>query len=84
MPRRPRARVWYLTRDCWEGVLSDRVDVWVYPPKPHVFPDGDVLWLAPTGIADRRATFLVELSLDEAPAVPRSATECIRVRRARG
>jgi hypothetical protein len=74
----------WLTRERWGGELADTVDVWVYPPEAHLQADGDVLWLAPMDVVNRRATYLVELSLAEAPAVPQSAEECVRVRRARG
>lgn len=74
----------WLTRDRWAGELANKVDVWVYPPRPYKFDDGDVIWLAPMHVVNRRATYLVELDLDEAPAVPQSAEERLRVRRARG
>lgn len=79
----------WLTRDRFEGELSPEVDVWVHQPIAEMFPDGDVLWLAPVGVADRSATYcssipayLVRPILNcVAPDDPR---QCIRVGRARG
>lgn len=80
-----RQDVW-LTRDRFDGALAPEVDIWVYRPEPEVYPDGDVLWLAPLEVIDRRATFLCSLPLRVArlvlgSAVPGDARQCVRLGR---
>lgn len=56
----------WLTRDRHEGLISAEVDVWVVQPEAVVFPDGDVLWIAPTSKVDRQRTHAATLTLEEA------------------
>jgi hypothetical protein len=79
----------WLTRDRFEGALAPEVDVWVYRPAPERYRDGDVLWIAPIDVVDRRATFFCALPLKTARllyggAVPDDARQCVRLERARG
>lgn len=76
----------WLTRDQMEGVLSLEVEVWVVRPESRRFPDGDVMWLAPLDLVDRKATRLGSLGLAAARlqvgnGVPETARECTFVGR---
>jgi len=55
----------WLTRDRFAGELSPEVDVWVHPPIAEMYPDGDVLWIAPFDVVDRRATYHSAVAVDQ-------------------
>jgi len=76
----------WLTRDQMEGVLSLEVEVWAVRPESRTFPDGDVMWLAPMDLVDRKATRLGSLTVAEAKKLvgngaPETARECTLVGR---
>lgn len=71
----------WLTRDRWDGVLVDSVEAWAVVPDRRVMDDGDVLWLAPLHLVDRRKTLVGSVALEMAreyfgDAVPQSDLEC--------
>lgn len=89
MPELTPDQPFWLTRDQFEGELSPEVDVWVHRPVAEIFPDGDVIWLAPMDVADRRATFYSSIPAAFTRLVlncvaPDDPRQCIRVGRAHG
>lgn len=74
----------WLTRDKELGELSPIVEAWTIPPDRHIFPDGDVMWVAPMGQqVDRRlslhSTWERERALWKFGSVPEQADEPITV-----
>ena len=72
---------YWLTRDTWNGKLSDYVEVWLVRPerKEH---SGDVFWKRPGG--EPGETVFARWTLDEARAevrsgIPDNDRECLRV-----
>lgn len=53
----PPEKLW-LTRDKVEGELSDTIEAWTLVPDRLQFGDGDVMWVAPLDLVDRRPTLL--------------------------
>lgn len=77
----------WLTRDRTDGVLSDFVEIWLARPERQRHVEGDVLWIAPLNVVDRKTTFFGELALKEAVtqfgnSVPLTDGECIRIDKA--
>jgi len=82
-------QTFWLTRDQFEGELSPDVDVWAHRPVAEMFPDGDVLWIAPLDVADRKATYYSSIPASLVTPIlncvaPTDPRQCIRVGRARG
>jgi hypothetical protein len=80
----PDDQSYWLTRDRFRGVLSPEIDVWVCRPVPEIYPNGDVLWLAPLEIIDLGETYHSALTIEQAhqavgEAVPDSPRQCVRV-----
>lgn len=75
---------YWLTRDRYDGALAPEVDVWIHPPVPTIYADGDVLWLAPPEAVDREETYYSTIPLALArcllgEAVPGDERDCLHV-----
>lgn len=82
----PVAQEFWLTRDCAEGQLSDEIEIWLHRPRPLRYADGDITWIAPLGVVDRKATYLGSISvvlarLELGNGVPVTSWECLHVDR---
>ena len=85
-PPIPAKQDFWLTRDRCEGELSASVEVWVHKPETLRYADGDVTWIAPLHVVDRRATYYGCISVALAKqelgnGVPASERECLHVER---
>lgn len=82
----PLGQDFWLTRDRAEGELSDELEIWLHRPKALRYSDGDVTWIAPLDLVDRKATYLGAISVALAKielgnAVPATQWECLHVAR---
>lgn len=77
--------IYFLTRDCREGVLSDEIEVWCVRPDCLRYEDGDATWIAPMDLVDRQDTLIdtwsLARTLHECHVHPDDARQCIRVGR---
>jgi hypothetical protein len=74
---------YWLTRNRFMGVLSDKVEVWLSKPDLRRFEDGDVMWLPNLKTVDSEdsyyADWTVEKCLKECHVYPETERECIKV-----
>ncbi len=82
----PSDRGFWLTRDRFDNLISDSVDIWIEKPEPLFYADGDIVWIAPLGIVDRVTTYHGSLPVDEVrkefgSATPDTERECVLINR---
>jgi hypothetical protein len=74
---------YWLTRDKEDGVLSDKVQVWLIKPDLERFDDGDVMWLPNLDVVDTETTHYAEWTigkcLKECYVYPETERECLKV-----
>jgi hypothetical protein len=87
---RLRYRTYWLTRNRFNGVLSEKVDIWLSAPHRIPFQDGDVHWVGLSEVPDGAeetggtTTHFGRWTLEQARhevggGVPATDIECLRV-----
>jgi len=73
---------YWITRNRTNGVLEDKVEVWLTKPDLRRFEDGDVMWLPDLSAVDAEITYFAEWSLDrcikECGPIPETERECLK------
>lgn len=71
---------YWLTRDKRNGVLLDKIEVWLAKPALHRFEDGDIMWLPDLLESDSHyGEWTINQCLKECRVYPETERECIVV-----